>query len=236
MRGDQPSKTKKAERLFFELTLNANFVTDVKKIRSLFMIPENGFSAKENVEKWIAQKEIYSLKLYEHHFHQEELLRKYGLPSTPDLMHLLEDYLLSNGLIKTTNDVGNLSFALQSASSEEIKRHGRPFVKLWIFEMASRENVLDYIRRHWKIIKFIQNENKAFKRISPVINKVLIQRALELDKLPIKNLRSIAKVSTGNKYYKYSVISRILNNDGYSTTEGSIKKLVQRHKKQMRGH
>lgn len=231
-------KTDKAWELFFLMTLNDEFDANIRKIRGNFAIPEGGCSTKENAEKWLAQGEKSSVKFYERHFHKAALLAAHRLPPTPDLMNLLEDYILSGYRFKMTRDAKNLSFALEIPTEKDVKHIGRSYVKIWIYDMASREDAINYIRKRWTGIKLAmhhQNRVAAAKRINPVQNKLLVRAVITLDRLSIEALRRITKQPKG--VYRSSLICSLLNKDTFpSITPKAVGKLLEHYGPYRRGH
>ena len=155
MSGGKYLKTNKAEELWDKLLLSDRFKSELLEIRKSF-----GGENKETPE--LLFRIIF-------------LLKDYGVTPTTDLRNLCLAYLLGKDV--EYKMLGDFPIRLQSPSPEELKSEGRAFLKLWVYDGVSRDEVIDYIKKNWRMIKKvieIQDIQKV-KRVRPILDRIKIE-------------------------------------------------------------
>lgn len=206
MSGDKVSKTDKAAEIWYRLLLDEVFKQDLEQLRKHKNEPA-------------------------YYFGQQILFEKYRVLPTQRLLNICDQYIFSK---KYTKVLGNhLPARLQTPSEDELKKSKRAFVKLWIYDGVTREEILDYIKKNWKkigIILKVQDLPKI-KRVRRVENKKLIELVLKLNKLPTGELRRLTGENNRKGVYRENLIKHLVKKENYSTSFETIKGIVTRFKK-----
>lgn len=124
-------------------------------------------------------------------------------------------------------------YLLEIPSDEEIKKVGRPYVKLVVFDTATSHKVLSlFIKKRWSVIRFFLKNQNTRTRSSK--HPDLIKAIFDLNKLSVNHLKEIAKVENPQRrYYKTSLIAQILMLKGKNPEE-SVKKYLTRYKNKIK--
>ena len=130
----------------------------------------------------------------------------------------------------------DFSFFVEMPEDREIKIAQRPFVKLWIYDTASRDDLLKFVRKNWNFIKYnIAHQSiKPVGRIKSTDHKDRDRMILELYELPKKDLHQMAGVSD-KKTYRETLVGIILSSRGEKNiTSDAVKKVIVRYRKKFR--
>jgi hypothetical protein len=145
------------------------------------------------------------------------------------LRNLFDQYVFG----KKIKELGNhFTIRLQEPSAEELKQSKRAFLKLWIYDGVSREEILNYIKKNWKIIKILIKSDHApkIKRFRKITNKKQNELIIKYNKLSIEKLRTLA-AEKKKGVYREILISRLLKKEGFEMTFEAIKMVISRSKK-----
>ncbi|MFA6077354.1 MAG: hypothetical protein WC735_04765 [Candidatus Paceibacterota bacterium] len=205
MKGGKKIKTDKAEEIWFRLQYNECFKNDVLKLQN-----------------------EYSKKLEPRYFFQREaLLKKYGVMPTPRINDIFDAFVFG-----VTEDTKKRYYPvrLQTPSPEEIEESKRMFVKLWIFDGVSCEELCDYVQKNWKKIRALLAAEgmPKIQRVRKIKNKEKTSRILELDKLSTKEIRSLCGEDSPRGVYREILIQRILHHEGQTASSDAIKMVISR--------
>lgn len=233
--------TKKALGLFQGLTRKTGFRGKIEAFREEFGIPREGYQSFAEVNDWMLSPEREK-DLLAYHMRKLELLGSLEIQPTDLVDRALENYIISNGkypLFQQFAPNGGASCAYGVPTVEEIKRVGQPFVQLTIYESASQDEVVEYVREKWGSIKrmlamgSLSLGRSTQPRIRETKHPDRNDRIFELSKRPIKELRALCHIPLGEKYhYKEGLIAQIIEREGFSkSTSGAVKKVIQRYGK-----
>jgi hypothetical protein len=211
MKGDKKTKTDKGEEIWFRLQYNERFKNDTLTLRNEHLV-----------------------KLEPNYFFQREaLLKKYGVMPTPRINDIFDAFVF--GVAEDTKK-RHYPVRLQTPSLEEIEESKRVFIKLWIFDGVTCEEVCDYVQKNWKMIKFLLTADgvQKIKRVRKIKNKKKTSRILELDKLSIKELRLLCGEVSSHGVYREILIQRILRNEGQTASSDAIKMVISRFREKVK--
>lgn len=206
MSSDKVSRTNKSEEVWYRLLLNDDFSKELKKLLPLEEKPE-------------------------FYIHADVLFKKYKTPLTPALIKIMRRHLFNNDTeIELGNDV---PVRLQTPSEEELKNSDRAFLKLWIYDGVSRDEVLNYVKRNWSKIKFLHSiqDTPKVKRIRITENKKQNELVLKYNKLSTKKLMSMSGTTNEKSQYREILIQRLLKKDGFIMSTDAIKSIISRFPK-----
>jgi len=128
-------KVNKAEELLFLATLSDDFEKEIEILRA--RRERRGSQDSQSVRE---------IKL--------GILKRFGMPPTPEMVKLLDSYiLLGLQYDKHVVPAYGPSFSTELPSDKERKSAGLSFIKLLIYETASKDDTLMYIRKQWRAIK-----------------------------------------------------------------------------------
>jgi hypothetical protein len=228
-------RVNKAEELMLLLSLRNDFNKWINKIRTQFGIPDFGFSNQKDVVQWREKNESKILNLY---LLESALLKLHKMPPTPAMMTALEEYILLGEKAKYDPTLGdNLSFVIEPPQEGEKMRVSSSFVRLYIFDTASRKDTLRFIQRNWKYIKFIleQEGSKKGKRIKAPKDKERDRLILNLYGLPDDIFRDFTeRPGLPHAEYKEIAVSNFLAKDGIKISPEAVKKVVARYRRKSR--
>lgn len=256
MKGD---KTHKVRELFQDIATGLEFRLDVAKIRSNFDIPPEGFPTFEEMDRWyvvVANKRPRPKKTYDDCL--EWLQTKYKIPVvTTGLIHF---FVSMNKILPFTDDevfdVCEFDRATYSIDGESPilkswQRNGRPFISLYISDIASKDDVIHYLNREWEAIKsHLQNIPSAvafrnqdwnfFEKKDASINKfvelkkkrIKVSRHRSRDeKVYFLSLMSRELLGAKKGEYKNQAIKRKLEENGVNLNTDNIRQIISRQKK-----
>lgn len=246
MSGDKIRKNQRAEVLLFPLTLRDDFKDEVLVLRQKYRIPLTGFKTRMDTEKWLIAKGLYgkvttvrkgrkivlSKNLgfkFSYRTALLSILKKYKQPPLPGLINALESYVLGDGSFKITKGATNVCCLLEIPEEKEMKKTGRRFIKLLIYDTADHAGIRKYLDDQWPTIKQLLGTDR--KRIKGPMHSDLIQEIFKLKKLPVEALRRLAKLEKsgrGPRYGKYTLIAKILKLTG---DKERVRKLISQHDK-----
>jgi hypothetical protein len=230
MRGETKHVVGKATEMIHRLSLRADFQADVKDFRKRYSIPEDSFRGEASDTRL---EEIKSKNFVEYTIRETLLLEKYGVPRTHTFIAIL-DYYIVNGDVAAISDIRpNGSFSLEIPNPDEIRKAGRSFLKVVIYDTASQEDMINFIAREAKLIKYflkIQSIHPV-KQIRKSSKPKLDRRMAELNAMSKQELEKMLQLKTPTAY-KNSVIYKILLKEGYNPSSSvAVDKAIQRLRK-----
>ncbi len=233
------NETNKAKELFYSLIFNKEFLEDIHLFRLIFNIPIGGFSSQDHYKRYLSSLEKTTISLSEFQLKEREILKKYKIPQTPNFLSLLKNYIiLGDYFDKIKEKVSSVGFLIELPSRDGVIENGQSYVKLIIPEMASRDDVLQYIKSNWKNIKSEIKRCAVYsplKRISPFKDKNLVMACVRLNECSINFLPQLLKDKSKKYRYKNQVIAAILKEWGYkNVTPNSVKSNLGRVKAKFR--
>lgn len=207
MSGEEISKTDKASEIWYRLLLDEKFKND------------------------LAQLKEYKNELA-YYFRQHLLFQKYGILTTQRLLNLCDRYVF--GKMSAENLGDHFPIRLQTPSTDELKQSGRAFVKLWVYEGVSREEILNFVKKNWKKLQIILESQglPKSKRVKTIKNKKQTELILQYNKLSTKQLLERAADDGEKSQYREILIGRLLKKDGYKMSPESIKRVISRFNKE----
>lgn len=123
---------------------------------------------------------------------------------------------------------------LEVPTKAGVKRAGKRYVKIWIFEDAtSQKAVEDFIKARWPLIRiFLENKGRRTKgpKYPDLVNEIFM-----LNVQPLPTLRKWAKEKDfeNKNLYRYDLIAKILHLKGKNPGE-RVKKILMRYKNKPR--
>ena len=208
MSGDK-TKSDKASEIWFRLLLNESFKSDIRMLKN-----------------WL--KKSGSIIIPEYYFRQDLLLRKYKIIPSNRLRNLFDRYVLKQ-------KIKSLGFhdpiRLQTPSDKELQSSQRAFIKLWIYDGVTRDEIIDYLKREWKKIQsFLKiQEMPKIKRVRMIKNKQLINLILKLNKLTTQELRKRTNEHSKHGVYRETLIARLIPKRFGNPSIESIKMIIARY-------
>jgi len=116
----------------------------------------------------------------EYYFRQYALFEKYEVKPTQRLLNLCDYYFGK----KSAGKLGDhFPVRIQTPSEDELKKSKRAFIKLWIYDGTSRDEILDYVKKNWQNFQSLfrlQNMPKI-KGIRKITNKDQNRLILQLN-------------------------------------------------------
>lgn len=212
MSGERGAKTDKAAEIWFRLILNDGFKNELEQLRTLVR--------KGETEEFV-----------EYFFQQDQMLREHGVIPTARLRELFDGYVLGK---KHKTAGPHIPVRLQTPSDEELADSKRGFMKLWIYDDASRDEILEYIKKNWVLIKKIIGEQNAprVRRVRKIENKEQIELILDYNKMTTEELKRYVGAEEEPSAYREILIRRALLTDGHTpVSEEAIKSVVTRYAK-----
>jgi len=198
-------KTDKAEEIWYRLFLSEKFRGDLEKLKKY----------KNNIE---------------YYFKQYTLFEKYEVKPTQRLLNLCDYYFGK----KSAGKLGDhFPVRIQTPSEDELKKSKRAFIKLWIYDGTTREEILNHIKKNWQNFQSLfrlQNMPKI-KGTRMITNKDKNRLILHLNKLSTLELWNKLGERPQKKIYKEMLIREILETEGYVTTFEAIKGVISRSRK-----
>ena len=222
--------TNKLAEIFYNLSLREDFQKDVLKLRKTFSIPEEGYPTMtpENAYKF---GELFHSDLL------KPTLRKFGLPYLEDAELWLELYVLCNNLDAKHVGTPNAPFlALRFPREQEMEEAMRPFVKLYIFDGASKSEADRYLKERWGFVKtFFRNARiKQFgdqkeRRVRPSRNKKRDERIYQLYQKSNKELGVVGREP------KYARIATLIKKEGFGEVDPDNVRRIYARQRKLRG-
>lgn len=207
MSGDKVQKTDKASELWFRLFLNADFKKELYKLRK--------------------KKDSFA-----YYFQQDSLFRKYKILPTQRLRNICDQYIFGRKNAKIAGDY--LPVRVQTPSESELQESKKAFLKLWIYDGVSRDEIIEYIKKKWRMIEQLlrfQNMPRV-KRVRKIRNKKLIELVLKVNKLSTKELRRRCVGMNGYMtMYREDLIRHLIAQKEYHVSVETIKGIIVRYKK-----
>lgn len=217
MSGDKKQKTSKAEEIFYRLSLNSEFKKEVN-----------------NLKRFITSNTDDSDKLLEYQLKRHFLIKKYTIPF-PKLSDVFDKHVLGKEIKYKDVDylpTSDFPITVQTPSDKELQESKRAFIKLWVYDSVSRDEILDYVKKNWRSIQiFLKIQGvKRVARIRKIKEKKRNVLILKYNKLSTKKLLEIARVDKEKKQYREILIRRLVEKKGYSLTPEIVKGVVFRSK------
>jgi len=241
MRGEAKRGTKKARGVLYRLTLKKDFQSKIEAFRDEFGVRKEGYRCFSEVNDSMLSPEREK-NLLNYHMRKLELLTSLNIQPTELMDRALEDHIISNGkfeLFRRFPSNGGASCTYGVPTAEEIKKVGQSFVTLRIYETASQDEVVEYVREKWGSIKRMHRAGSlslgrsAQPRIRETKHPDRNRRIVELSRKPIKELHNLCQTPAGEKLHsKESLIAQIVEREGFAKpTSGAVKKIIQRYGK-----
>ncbi|OGZ44205.1 MAG: hypothetical protein A2756_00095 [Candidatus Ryanbacteria bacterium RIFCSPHIGHO2_01_FULL_48_27] len=236
-------KVNKGEVLLFHAMLDKTFETDVNLYRAHRGIPEGGFTKKRDAEKWVRSKSKRSHpRITESDYEMKVAILKRHAPPTPEMIKLLDSYiLLGSQYDKRVVPAYGPSFSIELPSNKEREEARHSFVKLLIYDTASKDDMHAYVEERGNFIADILQlfSDVPIRRIKSVKDKKRTALILSLARLPMQTLLRLSemmevKVPVFPKIYRHQLITGILEKRGYeitSRTSYAIKRMIERYTK-----
>jgi hypothetical protein len=122
---------------------------------------------------------------------------------------------------------------LQTSSENELEKSKRAFVKLWIYDGVTRDEVVDYVKKRWRKIQTILRGQDVprIKRVRKIENKKCNELILKFNKLSTKELRRRTGEHSTRGVYRETMIRRLLKGEGCDVTIEAIKGVIARFRK-----
>lgn len=235
-KGDKNKQFNKVAGLIYKTSLGLDFRLDLSKLRGKFGINNQGFDTDKERNDWYSslsskQRDDYWENAY-------DFFAKYNLPVAS---HWLIDYYITHNKVPPFSpqatvfdtcelDFGAISHLGTSPTDKKWKTGKVPFIRLYISDLASKEDVKTFIDKNWKAIK----TNLGFQWAG---NRRVIRPAKEDNKkiqeeIYFLSLRSRDMLGAKKKQYKETVITKMINdkyNKDYS--EDNIRQIIVRQRK-----
>jgi len=230
-KGDGPNA---GEEFFYKLSRSREFQQDLIRARKQLGIYEKGFSDPRTREKlWIKNKHADMFGLFGIELHLKE---KYKIP-TP-YWQFIDDYIFFGQIVSTTKNKIPVAMVAPNTppgfgSIEDFyDANNEPYVKLFIFNNASKTKVVDFVKNNWREIELGLNINiHNTKRVRTTIYKKRNRTIRELWKVPLVELQREAQTG-GDKIITKErdlLVSKILVKRGLTPSElsgGTIRRIA----------
>jgi len=207
----------KFEKLLYQSTLMPEFKNDIGHLRAEFNIPPGGFDTSEEYKQWFINNTVSHQTIPEMFRKHPRLIRKYKLPATDYFLRYFHDYVICENKFFTTSSQDNYLCEIDIDLPEKGRitptetfwnESGQPYVKIFVPDTTSRDNVKDFIDASWTPIKqLLKNRGSVRKQIRKTIHKKRNARICEL--------WGKTREELGRKRgeYKGDVIARIIKDE-----------------------
>ncbi len=189
--------TNPGEERFYKLWLSPSFKQDILEARKNLGITEIGYrEQKTREELWIKFKKTKILELLGEEIRIKE---KYKIP-TP-YFDFIDDYIFFGKPMNALREKSPVALLSPTKELEEFYNEiYEPTAKLLIFESATQEKVIEFVKKNWREIELTLNKNiHDNKRVRKTLNKERNQLIRELWKKPIAELQGeVIGVSKNN--------------------------------------
>lgn len=233
-KGDQKKKFNKVAELIYKKSLGLNFRFDLAKLRAKFGISPQELTSDKKRNDW------YASLIKEQKFEYWDLILNFFIDhELPVVSRWLMDYYICHNKIipffpkasvfdTCEIDFDAIAFRGESPVETKWKNCGQPFVRLYISDLASADDVKKVIDKNWKAIKRNLSFQWAGKRrvVRPVDDKEIHEYIYFL------SLRSRKMLGIEDKGHKEIYIAKLVNekyNKNY--TMDSIVQIIVRQKK-----
>jgi hypothetical protein len=163
-------------------------------------------------------------------------------PPTPEMIKLLDSYiLLGSRYDKHVIPAYGPSFSIELPSEKERREISRSFIKLLIYDTASKDDLRVYVEERGNFIADILQlfSDVPIRRIKSVRDEKRTALILSLARLPMQTLLRLSEtmgveVPLFPKVYRHQLIAGILEKRGYKITfrtSYAIKRMIERYTK-----
>ena len=161
-------------------------------------------------------------------------------PPTPEMIKLLDSYiLLGSRYEKNVVPPYGPSFSIELPSEKEREEMSRSFIKLLIYDTASKDDLRMYVEKRWNLFADILQlfSDKPIRRIKSTERKMRVRLILSLARLPMQKLFQLSEVvgvPVIPKIYREHLIAAILEKRKYYITPAAVKKTIERYEKKLK--
>jgi hypothetical protein len=224
----------KAVEAIKKLVFNKGFRADIRKSRQMLGIPPDGFLEWEEANDF-ARKNTMDL-----FGHTVGLLEKYDLPLTYWIE--LSRYIESNNP-ETGRTAADTTIAIEYPDSEYSTDLGKlytgfkqPYVKVYILDASSKEEVAAQINKNWKEIEqSLRNQGWQDRGTRSAKNWLRDSRILQLSEKNKDELEEMLEGNPGVYTNKVDLIAAIMHQEhGYSGVTNEIVKKITTHNSRLK--
>lgn len=237
-KGDKKEQFNKIAELIYKTSLGLNFRFDLAKLRAKFGILPQALITDKKRNDWYAtltneQKVDYWDSIF-------NFFKDHRLPVVSRWLmdhYICRDKILpfsSKASVFDTSEVDFDAIAFRGESPVEIKwkNSGQPFIRLYISDLASADDVKKVVDKNWPEIKRNLGFQWAGKRrvVRPVNDKEIHEFIYFL------SLRSREMLGIKGKGYKENHIAKLVNEEYKKNyTADNIKQIIVRQRKLRKG-
>ena len=237
--GKELNPDKKARDIHERATERSNFAPDLQKFVKEFGVPQLSNDTDELAE-WLVQKygdsvEEYHQWLVQRKHSDEELpgtkyirasiafLRKYGFSVQDDGDAM--DTILLGGVPAYMN------FDMEPPMERNQKVHGRRSLKIVVYEGATRDELINYVKREWKWMQgHLLGDGSVRSRVRTRSKKSEDELILKYWKLPMTELRKLCGDTTKGGYREIFIQQILREKHGIRRSSDAIKKAADRRR------
>ena len=239
MKGEKGDKTKgfnKIAELLYKTALGLDFRSDLSKLRAEFGIASQGFKTDKERNDW-----YNSLPDNKREKYWEDIFSFFAKYNLPAVSRWTIDYYICRNTLPPLSpkasafDVCELDFGTIShmgATPTETKwKFGKvPFIRLYISDLASKEDVKDFIDKNWKAIK--RNLGLQWAGDRRIVRPTKDEDKKIQEEIYFLSLQSRDTLGAKRKDYKETLITKIINKKyGKSYSDHNIRQIIVRQRK-----